>query len=180
LIEEAAPTAVADPDAVPAPSSEGDAPAPVVVSEELLPGKRGPGRPLGAKNRCRVATIERITREADPLGYRIRALKRGWILAAPNENSKKRERIPLTKEELLRLAGQLEDKVLPRLRSFEVTGMETTNNNLLIGALADMGENQLANLITALRSSMHGSYPCAIEHTDDTDVVRIQPLREPR
>jgi hypothetical protein len=46
---------------MPSPSDEGDAPT---VPEELLPVKRGPGRPLGAKNKDRVSSIERINREA--------------------------------------------------------------------------------------------------------------------
>ena len=52
------------------------------VPEELLP-KRGPGRPLGAKNKDRVSSIERINREGDPLGFRLKALKRGYVMAAP-------------------------------------------------------------------------------------------------
>ena len=65
-------------EAMPSTVDEGDA---VTVPEELLP-KRGPGRPLGAKNKDRVSSIERINREGDPLGFRLKALKRGYVMAA--------------------------------------------------------------------------------------------------
>ena len=66
-------------DAMPPPADEGDA---VVVPADQLPQKRGPGRPLGAKNKDRVSSIERINREGDPLGFRLKALKRGYVMAA--------------------------------------------------------------------------------------------------
>jgi hypothetical protein len=143
---------------MPSPSDEGDAPT---VPEELLPVKRGPGRPLGAKNKDRVSSIERINREGDPLGFRLKALKRGYVMAAPSEGAKVREKIYLTADEMLRLAGALEDKILARLRSIEVTGDALgTHNNVLIGTLNSLGENQVNALVAALQPQ----YPHAIEH----------------
>jgi len=163
-------------EAMQAPAEEGDA---VVVPAELLPQKRKPGRPPGSKNKDRVATIERLTKEADPLGYRIRALKRGWVMAAPSEGATRRERILLTKDEMLRLSQQLEDKVLPRLRSFEVTG-DGMANNVLIGTLNSLEETQLKHLIAAL----HPQYPVVVSGAeiaqapdDGTSAVVIQPPR---
>jgi hypothetical protein len=78
---------------------------------------------------------------------------------------------------MLRLAGALEDKILPRLRSIEVTGDALgTHNNVLITTLNSLGENQLGALIGALQPQ----YPHAIEHTeavtpDATAVVQLRP-----
>ena len=76
---------------------------------------------------------------------------------------------------MLRLSQQLEDKVLPRLRSFEVTGDVGTHNNVLIGTLNGLSENQLGSLIGALQPQ----YPHAIEHTevapDAPAVVQLRP-----
>ncbi|MGE0118699.1 MAG: hypothetical protein AB7S71_18230 [Dongiaceae bacterium] len=118
---------------------------------EALPLKRGPGRPKGVRNRDRVATIERVNKEADPLGFRIRALRRGWVKAAPDEKARHREKIPLTKDEMLKLSRELEDKVLPRLRSFEVSGVgDVTTNNVLVNHFSvnsTEGEQKVANLL---------------------------------
>jgi hypothetical protein len=163
-----------DTNTMPSALAEDDESAP----QELLPQKRGPGRPPGSKNRDRVSSIERINKEGDPLGFRLKALRRGYVMAAPSEGAKTREKVYLTADELLRLSGALEDKILPRLRSIEVVGDALgTHNNTLINVMDSLPENQLANLITALRGSLHGQYPRAIEHDAATDVVRLQPLR---
>jgi hypothetical protein len=141
------------------------------VPEELLP-KRGPGRPLGAKNKDRVSSIERINREGDPLGFRLKALKRGYVMAAPSEGAKVREKIYLTADEMLRLAGALEDKILPRLRSIEVTGTGVGNTNTLINVMDSLDERTLKNLITVLQPQA-----AAIEHepADAANVARLRP-----
>jgi hypothetical protein len=151
----------------------------VTVPEELLP-KRGPGRPLGAKNKDRVSSIERINREGDPLGFRLKALKRGFVMAAPHEGAKVREKIYLTADEMLRLAGALEDKILPRLRSIEVTGTGIGNSNALISVMDSLGENQLKSLISALQPQVdarQSQHPHVIEHEPDTAtaVVNLRP-----
>jgi hypothetical protein len=150
--------------------AEGDA---VTVPEELLPARRGPGRPPGSKNRDRVSSIERINREGDPLGFRLKALKRGYVMAAASEGSKTREKVYLTADELLRLSGALEDKILPRLRSIEVTGEGIGNSNTLINVLDGLDERTLKNLITVLQPQA-----AAIEHepADAANVARLRPL----
>jgi hypothetical protein len=94
---------------------------PPAVSE-----KRGPGRPKGSKNRDRIATMERINSEGDPLGYRLRALRTGRIRAALTPDAKRREWVYLTAAELLDLARDLEGKVIPPLRALEVSGPDGT------------------------------------------------------
>jgi len=129
----------------------GEAAATVTVPEAELP-KRGAGRPKGSRNKDRVATAARVLAGADPIGFRIRALKTGYIMCAVG-GSRKRVKTPLSKEEMLNLAAELEKKILPNLRSVEVTGMETTNNTLLLGAMDGMGESQLGALIGALQDA---------------------------
>jgi hypothetical protein len=155
--------------------AEGDA---VTVPEELLP-KRGPGRPLGAKNKDRVSSIERINREGDPLGFRLKALKRGYVMAAASEGSKVREKVYLTADELLRLSGALEDKILPRLRSIEVTGEGIGNSTTLIGVLDGLDERTLKNLVAVLQpqaAAHQAQFPNTIEHEPDAaNVARLRP-----
>jgi hypothetical protein len=162
-------------DAMPVAMAEGDA---VTVPEELLP-KRGPGRPAGSKNKDRVSSIERINREGDPLGFRLKALKRGYVMAAPTEGAKVREKIYLTADEMLRLAGALEDKILPRLRSIEVTGDGIGNTNTLINVMDSLDERTLKNLITVLQpqaAAHQAQLPNAIEHEPaDTNVAHLRP-----
>jgi hypothetical protein len=73
-------------------------------------------------------------------------------MAAPSEGAKVREKIYLTADEMLRLAGALEDKILPRLRSIEISGEGIGNNTTLIGVMDSLGENQLKSLISALQA----------------------------
>jgi hypothetical protein len=105
-------TAVAVASEVLPPSTDGEA----------LPERRPPGRPKGSKNRDRVATIERILSECDPIGFRCRALRTGRIRAAPSPDANHRQWIYLTKDEILDLARDLERKVIPDLRAVEVSG----------------------------------------------------------
>ena len=62
-----------------------------------------------------------------------------------------REKVYLTADELLRLSGALEDKILPRLRSIEVTGDGIGNTNTLINVLDGLDERTLKNLVAVLQ-----------------------------
>jgi hypothetical protein len=160
------------PDALPIARAES---APT-VAEELLP-KRRPGRPKGSRGKDRVATAARILAGADPIGFRIKALKTGFILVGV-EGSRKRVRTPLTKEEMLHLASELENKLLPNLRSVEVTGMETTHNTLLLGAMDGMGESQLHALVSALKDAEQSraeAIDVTPEDANNTAVVQTIP-----
>ena len=67
-------------------------------------------------------------------------------MAAPSEGAKVREKIYLTADEMLRLAGALEDKILPRLRSIEVTGEGIGNTNTLINVMDKPGRGPTQEL----------------------------------
>jgi hypothetical protein len=94
-------------------------------------------------------------------------------MAAPHEGAKVREKIYLTADEMLRLAGALEDKILPRLRSIEVTGEGIGNSNTLINVMDSLDENTLKNLITVLQPKP----ALAIEH--ESAAANVANLRPP-
>src|SRR6476646_9957599 len=79
--------------------------------------KRRPGRPKGATTKNRIATVERINQEVDPIGWQARALKRRKVKVG-------KEWVPLTTDQQITLAQGLGRKVLPDLKATEVTGAD--------------------------------------------------------
>ena len=96
--------------------------------------KRGPGRPKGlgkvpgsgrakgTPNKDRSATIERIQREADPLGFLCKVCRGDRMAAASEPGAKKKTWWVPTGDQRLTAAQTLAKKVLPDIKSIEHAG----------------------------------------------------------
>jgi len=92
--------------------------------------KRGSGRPpglpktggrrRGTPNRTRVQTLERIEREADPIGFLIRVARGLQLEAAPEPGATKKTKFYPTADMQLDACRILAKKVLPDQRSVEL------------------------------------------------------------
>ncbi|MEE9290113.1 MAG: hypothetical protein V3U99_03790 [Alphaproteobacteria bacterium] len=103
------------------------------MTDEAKP-KRGPGRPKGlgkvpgsgrkkgVANRTRVQTLERIEREADPIGFLIRVASGLQFEAATEAGATKKEKMYPTHDQRLDAAKVLARKVLPDTKAVEMTG----------------------------------------------------------
>ena len=95
--------------------------------------KRGPGRPRGmgkvpgsgrrkgTPNRSRVQVLERIEREADPVGFLIRIAKGLQFEAATEAGAKTKEKMYPTSDQRLDACRILARKVLPDQKAVEIT-----------------------------------------------------------
>ena len=98
------------------------------------PKKRGPGRPKGLGrvpgsgrkkgtcNKDRSATIERIQREADPLGFLCKVCRGDRMAAAAEPGAKKRTWWVPTGDQRITAAQTLARKVMPDMKSIEHAG----------------------------------------------------------
>ena len=94
--------------------------------------KRPPGRPKGyprsggrkpgTPNRDRAATVERIMREADPLGFLCAVCKGNRLEAAPEPGAKKRTWWYPTGDQRINAAQTLARKVMPDQKAIEHSG----------------------------------------------------------
>jgi len=91
-----------------------------------LVGRRPAGRPRGSKNRNRAATVETIANQADPIGWQVRALKRGWV------RGKGGVREYLDPDQKISLAIGLGRKILPDLRTADVTAIKVEGTNIIV------------------------------------------------
>lgn len=102
------------------------------------PEKRGPGRPKGLGrvpgsgrkkgtcNKDRSATIERIMREADPLGFLCKVCNGHRMEAAPEPGAQKRTWWYPTGDQRLTAAQTLARKCLPDMRATELSGADVS------------------------------------------------------
>ena len=105
-----------------------------VPPQEPAPLKRPPGRPKGLGkvvgsgrkkgtcNKDRTATIERIQKEADPLGFLCKVCRGLRMQAALKPGAKKRTWWYPTGDQRITAAQTLCRKVLPDLKAIENTG----------------------------------------------------------
>lgn len=91
------------------------------TTPEISPATRGPGRPKGSRTKERAATIAAIMKRGDPL-QRLAHIMRGKPIPGPHdaETGKPTKVIP-TPEQQLDAAKTLAAKVMPNLRTAEVT-----------------------------------------------------------
>jgi hypothetical protein len=94
----------------------------VLPAEGEIIQSRPRGRPKGATNKNRVATIERIMRESDPIGFLMKIQRGGKIKAAPESGAQTREWIYPTIDQRQDAAQTLARKILPDLRATEHSG----------------------------------------------------------
>jgi hypothetical protein len=80
------------------------------------------GRKKGTPNKTRVATVERIMKEADPLLFLCKVCRGDRLTAAPEHGAKRRSWVYPTVDQRLDAARILAKKVLPDLRSTELSG----------------------------------------------------------
>jgi hypothetical protein len=88
--------------------------------------RRPAGRPRGSKNKNRAATVETIANQADPIGWQVRALKRGWV------RGKGGVREYLDPDQKISLAIGLGRKILPDLRTADVTAIKVEGTNIIV------------------------------------------------
>ena len=86
------------------------------------PKPPGSGRKKGTPNKDRAATIDRIMREADPIGFLAKVCKGTCLEAAAEPGAKKRTRWYPTGDQRLTAAQTLARKVLPDMRAIEHAG----------------------------------------------------------
>jgi hypothetical protein len=93
---------------------------------DLTPIERRPGRPKGSRNKNRAATVESIKNMADPIGWQMRALKRGWV------RGKGGVREYLNPDQKISLAVGLGRKVMADLRSGNVVGINVDGGTIQV------------------------------------------------
>jgi hypothetical protein len=91
-----------------------------------LAERRPAGRPKGSRNKNRAATVETIANQADPIGWQVRALKRGWV------RGKGGVREYLDPDQKISLAVGLGRKILPDLRTADVTAIKVEGTNIIV------------------------------------------------
>ena len=114
--------------------------------------KRGPGRPKGLGkvpgsgrkkgtcNKDRSATIERIQREADPLGFLCAVVRGIRMEAALEPRAKKRSFWYPTGDQRITAAQTLCRKILPDIRAVEHAGEDGGNLVIRIVRFGDVAE----------------------------------------
>ena len=80
------------------------------------------GRAKGTPNKDRAATVERIMREADPIGFLAKVTRGDRMEAAPEPGAKKRSWWYPTGDQRISAAQTLAKKVLPDLKAIEHAG----------------------------------------------------------
>ena len=98
------------------------------------PPARGPGRPRGRGkvpgsgrkkgtcNKDRTATVERIQKLADPIGFLMRIMNGEEIEAAVEKDSTSVMKVRPTMEQRLSAAQALAKKVAPDMKAVEMSG----------------------------------------------------------
>lgn len=109
-------------------------PALSAAPPDALPAKRGPGRPpghpktggrkKGVPNRTTVETREYIAKRADPVEFLCRVALGLQIVAAPAPGSREKALLRPTLEQRLTAAQVLARKIIPDLKSQEITGKD--------------------------------------------------------
>lgn len=96
--------------------------------------KRGPGRPKGlgkapgsgrkkgTPNKDRAATVDRIMREADPLGFLCKVCRGDRMAAAAEPGAKKKTWWVPTGDQRITAAQVLARKVMPDVKAIEHSG----------------------------------------------------------
>ena len=99
------------------------------MTEKRKPGRPrglgkvpGSGRKPGTCNKDRAATVERIMREADPLGFLCKVCKGHRLEAAPEPGAKKRSFWYPTGDQRINAAQTLARKVMPDQKAIEHSG----------------------------------------------------------
>ena len=82
----------------------------------------GSGRAKGTPNRDRTATIERIMRESDPLGFLMKVSRGVRLEGAAEPGGKKRTFCFPTVDQRITAAQTLARKVLPDMKAIEHAG----------------------------------------------------------
>lgn len=112
--------------------------------------KRGPGRPKGlgkvpgsgrkrgTPNRDRAATIERIMKESDPIGFLCQVARGVRMAAAEEAGNKKRGWIFPSLDQRISAAQTLCRKVLPDMKAIEHSG-EQVRITKIIREIVDPG-----------------------------------------
>jgi hypothetical protein len=102
---------------------------------DLASIERRPGRPKGSRNKSRAATVESIKNMADPIGWQMRALKRGWV------RGKGGVREYLNPDQKISLAVGLGRKVMADLRSGDVVGINVNGDTIQVITAIARGPN---------------------------------------
>ena len=94
--------------------------------------KRKPGRPRGTPktggrkkgtpNSDRSATVERIQREADPIGFLCKVCNGDRMQAAPEPGAKKREWWYPTADQRITAGQSLAQKIMPNMKAVQHSG----------------------------------------------------------
>ncbi len=82
----------------------------------------GSGRQKGTCNKDRAATVERIQKEADPLGFLCKVCRGDRMAAAAEPGAKKRTWWVSTGDQRITAAQTLARKVMPDMKSIEHAG----------------------------------------------------------
>ena len=105
-----------------------------MTTTEAEKQKRGPGRPKGlgkapgsgrqkgTPNKDRAATVERIMREADPIGFLCKVARGDRMAAAIEPGAKKKSWWFPTGDQQISAAQTLLRKCLPDMKSVELGG----------------------------------------------------------
>ena len=87
------------------------------------PGQpRTGGRKPGTPNKDRAATIERIMREADPIGFLCKVVRGDRMTDGPEPGSRKRSWWYPSGDQRITAAQTLAKKCLPDMKAVESTG----------------------------------------------------------
>ena len=105
--------------------------------------KRGPGRPKGlgkvpgsgrksgTPNKDRAATIKRIMKESDPIGFLCQVARGVRMAAAEEAGNKKRGWIFPSLDQRIQAAQTLCRKVLPDMKAIEHSGEQVTITKII-------------------------------------------------
>jgi hypothetical protein len=133
----------------------GEAPPPP-PDEECYPTRRPIGRPRGARNKKRAATIDLIEREADPVSAMISIANGKKLLAADKVGDRHAKWANPTLEMRIDAIKWLGERVSPRLKAVEIgvtRRIEDMSDDELRALLGPEGAAQLEAEALAERAS---------------------------
>ncbi len=100
----------------------------------------GSGRKPGTPNKDRAATVERISKEADPIGFLCKVCRGDRMAAAPEPGAKKRTWWVPTGDQRIQAGMALARKVMPDIRAVEHAGEGGGNLIIRIVRFGDAAE----------------------------------------
>jgi len=134
------------------------------MTDTILVERRGPGRPKGSRNRDKLATIDRINQEGDPIGFLCRVVKGRKIYAAPRDGSTARSWIFPTLDQRKDAAATLARKVIPDMRPSDI--------GIAINRDGDVTLQVISDLRPAFLSARPGRNPAQPKQLDQAQLER--------